>query len=146
VTKHHSFRTILCPIDFDEKLDAGIAVGWRSRADRRRNHSRLHAATPITGGVVQIRLDMSVTEASDANENLREICRDRLSGIGYEVLTRTGDPAIAVVGAAEELKPDLIVIATQAATAVRRHSWAGSPARDTRIAFLSLDGKARRER
>ena len=87
----------------------------------------LHVAAPITAGAAQTRLDMSVTEALDINEKLKDLCRDRLRDVGYQVVTRTGDPAVAIVGAGEELKADLIVIATHSSHG-RARAFTGSVA------------------
>lgn len=127
MTKHNSFRTILCPIDFDENsMQALELAADLARIAGARIHV-LHVAIPITSCAFQTRLEMSVTEAWDTDEKLTNICRDRLRGISYEVLTRTGDPAIAIVGAAEELKPDLIVIATHSSRS-RAKPFVGSVA------------------
>jgi CBS domain-containing protein len=62
-----------------------------------------------------------------AQERLKDIYHNRLADLRYEVLTRIGDPAVAIIRTAEELNADLVVIATHASRG-RPRAFAGSVA------------------
>jgi CBS domain-containing protein len=59
-------------------------------------------------------LDATVAQEQLALARLARICEELLRGIPSETVARTGDPAICIIRVAEELKADLVVIATHA--------------------------------
>jgi len=108
------FRTILSPIDFDANslraLDTAAELARLARA----TVVVLHVLAPSSSTPTSTQVDEFVAQERMAGERLAGICGDRLPGVPYEVVTRTGDPAICIIRAAEELKADLVVIATHA--------------------------------
>lgn len=108
------FRTILSPIDFDENsLQALKTAAELARLADATVHV-LHVLTPAGFGLTAADVDACVAEEQAAKERLAGVCRDHLGGVRHEVLTRTGDPAIAIIRAEEEVNADLVVIATHA--------------------------------
>jgi CBS domain-containing protein/nucleotide-binding universal stress UspA family protein len=109
------FRTILSPVDFDDnslralQTSAGLARLASAKI------LVLHVINPARSGLTRAELDAQLAGEKEVGERLRAICQSHLGDLKYEVLTRTGDPAIAIVRAADELNADLIVIATHAA-------------------------------
>jgi len=107
-----SFRIILSPIDFDENsLKALQTAGELARLSSATVYV-LHVLPPVSPGLTQAQVDACVAIERVAKERLMGICQDHLDDLRYEVVTRTGDPAIAIIRVEEELKADLVVIAT----------------------------------
>jgi CBS domain-containing protein/nucleotide-binding universal stress UspA family protein len=103
------FKRILSPIDFDENSLRALDVA----ADLARLSGA--GATVFVMHVVAspaARIDTAPAEEQAAQRRIEAICGTRLAGLSYEVLTRTGDPAIGIVRAEEELRADLVVLAT----------------------------------
>ncbi len=110
-----AFEKILTPVEFDENslhaLDTAAALGRLAGATLFLLHVIPAAAPALTTALV----DACVAEEQAARERLTEIARTHLDGIRFEVLTRTGDPAIGIVRAAEEVNADLVIIAAHGA-------------------------------
>jgi CBS domain-containing protein len=108
------FRTILSPIDFDANslraLDTAAELARLAGA----TVVVLHVLTPGSSAPTPAQLDALVEQERIAKERLAGICSGRLGDIPYEIVTRTGDPAICIIRAEEELNVDLVVIATHA--------------------------------
>jgi len=108
-----SFRTILSPINFDENSLRALETTGELARLAQAAVIVLHVVAP-PGPRLRSGVDASAAEEKAAAERLTGICRERLSDLHCEVLTRTGDPAIVIIRAAVELKADLVVIATHA--------------------------------
>jgi len=109
-----SFRTILSPIDFDENSLKALETAAELARLADATVLVLHVVTPVGAGLTAADVDACVAEEQAARERLAGVCRDHLGGVRHEIHTRTGDPAIAIIRAAEELKAELVVIATHA--------------------------------
>lgn len=108
------FRTILSPIDFDgNSLRALDTAGELARLAGA-TVVVLHVLARSTSTPTPAQLEALVAQEGLAMERLTGICGDRLVGVPHEVVTRTGDPAICIIRAEEELKTDMVVIATHA--------------------------------
>jgi CBS domain-containing protein len=109
-----SFRTILSPVDFDENslraLDTAAELARLAGA----TVFVLHVSKAPGSTAAAVDVDACVAQEQAAKRWLVEVCGNRLAGLRYEVLTRTGDPAIAIIRAAAELNADLVVVATHA--------------------------------
>jgi CBS domain-containing protein/nucleotide-binding universal stress UspA family protein len=109
------FRTILSPVDFDDNsvraLESAAALARLAEA----KIFVLHVTSNTRSGLTRAALDARLAGERETGERLRDICQNRLGNLEHEVLTRTGDPAIAIIRTAEELNADVIVIATHAA-------------------------------
>jgi acetoin utilization protein AcuB len=125
------FRTILSPVDFDENslaaLDAAVQLARQSGARIFVLHVVAKTIAPGEPGTSPALLDKCLAEERAAQDRLRRLVRDRMLDVPYEILTRTGDPAIAIVDVEEELAADVVVIATHSG---RRglHPFTGSVA------------------
>jgi CBS domain-containing protein/nucleotide-binding universal stress UspA family protein len=110
-----AFAKILSPIDFDENsleaLHTTAALARLAGATVFLLHVIPAAAPALTAALV----DACVAEEQAARERLAEIAHTHLDGIRFELLTRSGDPAIGIVRTAEEVNADLVVIATHGA-------------------------------
>jgi len=120
-----SFQRILCPVEFD----ANSLEALKTAAEMARLASGtvfvLHVLAPIASTPTPELLDACLAEEQAVRERLTEIARARLEGLSFEVLTRTGDPAIGIVHAEEELNAGLVVIATHTSRNTPR-SFSGS--------------------
>jgi CBS domain-containing protein/nucleotide-binding universal stress UspA family protein len=109
-----TLRTILCPVDFDEDSLRALQTAGELARLLGATVFASHVLTPVGADMTADRVDACVAEQENVRERLLGLCHDRLGGVRYEVLTRTGDPAVAIIHVAEELKADLVVIATHA--------------------------------
>lgn len=106
-----SFRTILSPVGFDENSLKALQTAGELARLAGATVFVLHVIAPSLGHVP---VDASVAKERATKERLMGVCHDLLGNLRYEALTRTGDPAIAIIRAEEELHADLVVIATHA--------------------------------
>lgn len=125
------FRTILCPIDFDEL--AGVAITWAAEmAEQNAAHLFVLHISPMVAdfweeGVVS---------------RLKKLARDRFEGkLNHQFILRNGGPANEILDAAVELNADLIVIPTHGRKGLKRlilGSVAEQVIRHSRIPVLSI--------
>lgn len=106
------FDKILCPIDFDENSIAALDLACEL-AGPDSTIVLLHSVdVPVVAQAGVATEPYPVTE-EDAKSNLRALADERLEGkVGYELLTDVGDPARAILAAAERLGVASIVMAT----------------------------------
>ena len=121
------FRTILSPVDFDDNSLRALQTSAELARLAGAKIFALHVIASARPGLSRAELDARLAGEKEASERLKSLCDRHLNDLKYEVLTRTGDPAIAIVRTAEELGADLIVIATHAARR-RPGAFAGSVA------------------
>ncbi len=107
-----TFRTILSPVEFDrnslEALETAAELARLAGAKL----FVLHVVTPAGFRLTPAELDACVAAERAARDKLATLCRDILGQLSHELVTRTGDPAIAIIRAEEELNADLVVLAT----------------------------------
>ena len=108
------FRTILSPIGFDSNSLSALGTAGELARLATATLWALHVLTPASSSPTPAQLDAGEAEEHSARERLLAICADRLPGVRSEVLVRTGDAAICILRTVEELKADLVVIATHA--------------------------------
>jgi nucleotide-binding universal stress UspA family protein len=115
------FKTILCPIDFD---DNSIAALQYARDFSVKNDATLHVLHVVYAPLASPRFPLEPYEGiseEPAKIELKKIAREHLQGKArYELATRTGKPADVINQAAEELDVDLLVMATHGKTGVTR--------------------------
>lgn len=105
------FQSILSPIDFDASSLQALQTAAELARLANATVFLLHVI-PTTGAAPTTALvDACAAEERACKERLREIAQTHLGGIRFEPLTRTGDPAIGIVRAEEEIGADLVVIA-----------------------------------
>ncbi|MGO9605482.1 MAG: universal stress protein [Candidatus Binataceae bacterium] len=109
----YPFRRILSPIDFDDNSMAALEVAAQMARDSQGTVLLLHVVpmiVPVTGMPVYV--DIYKGQEETAREKLREIGAKRLHGIKYELLTKMGEPAGAILSMSRRGAADLIVMAT----------------------------------
>jgi universal stress protein A len=100
-----NFRKILCPVDFDRNSAAAL----RFAAELAEPESVLY----LLHTVPVERPEFELTATGRAEDSLENFAREHVADkIERELLVRTGDPAVIIVRAAEEIGADLIVMAT----------------------------------
>ncbi len=132
-----AFRTILSPIDFDANSLRALHTAGELARLAGTTVLVLHVVTPASSSPTPAQLDAYVAREQLAREKLAGIGCERLPGLRYEVLTRTGEPAICIIREEEELKPDLVVIATHASRS-KPTAFPGSVAERIHWTFLVL--------
>jgi nucleotide-binding universal stress UspA family protein len=108
------FRNILCPIDFDANSPAALEFGAQIASETGARICILHvvpwtvAAVPIDASQVLAELKQSATE------RLQQLAEDKLhKRIAFEiVVTVASDPGAEVIRVANELKANVIIMAT----------------------------------
>jgi len=126
----YPYKTILCPVDFDENSQAAVAHARRLAIDMEATLHLLHVLPILPllsdrGAVGGIDQDAE----AEARRRLKEIAR-RLSRTRCEIHTRIGfvsDVPKNILVAARELGADLIVMATHGRS-VLKHLFFGSVA------------------
>ena len=114
------FRTILCPIDFDQVSIP--AVEMVRHVGNQGSKAILLYVIPVDGEKA------SEDELRVAQDSMRAISRKWFEGVlPHEILIRAGDPASEIIKAANELNADLIVMATHGRTGIE-HFLLGSVA------------------
>jgi nucleotide-binding universal stress UspA family protein/CBS domain-containing protein len=104
------FRTILLPVDFDQTATAALDLARQFAAEGHVTLHLVHAmaillATGRASSVV-------IARENDVRRKLDKIAQEHLGGTNYQVHTRMGDTASAIVEVAHDLNADLIVMPT----------------------------------
>ena len=107
------FQKILCPVDFDANSLKAVRLARRIAQREEGTVYLLHVVTPTDPLVISAPLIEQRNE-TDSRALLKKIVDTELGGIQHEALLRHGSPADETVGAANELKADLVVMATHA--------------------------------
>lgn len=105
------FKKILCPIDFDRISIPALKI---AHAVARQNNSSVHLLYVIP---TELRDELEQL----THKNLLSVTRKWFEGkVRNEVLVRSGKPVEGVLAAADELRADLIVMATHGRTGAKR--------------------------
>src|SRR5262245_36236120 len=112
-------RTILCPIDFD--VNSLATLDW-ARELARESNAMLHVLHVVT---LSYPLLMSapflISRAREcAYIQLQEIARESLGDVDHRLVLKAGSPAELIIKTAQELKADVVVMATHGRTGVSR--------------------------
>ncbi len=110
-----AFERILIPIDFDDNSLEAMRTAAALARLAGATVFILHVIPTVAPALTTAVVDACVAEEQAARDRLAEIARTQLDGVRFEVLTRTGDPAIGIVRAAEEVDANLVVIAAHGA-------------------------------
>src|SRR5579884_3923374 len=95
------FRTILSPVDFDDNSLRALQTSAELARLAGAKILALHVIASLRPGLSRAELDIRLAGEKEASERLKMLCDRHLGDLKYEVLTRTGDPAIAIVRTAE---------------------------------------------
>jgi universal stress protein A len=112
-TKVALFQKILCPVDFDDSSLKAVRLARRLAQREEGMVYLLHIVEPTDPLVVSAPLIERRNE-TDSRVLLKQIVAAELVGVQHETLLRQGSPAAETVRAANEVKADLIVMATHA--------------------------------
>jgi nucleotide-binding universal stress UspA family protein len=105
------FKKILCPIDFDRISIPALKLAY---SVARQNGSSVHVLYVIPEA---LRAELEQL----THKNLLSVARKWFGArVRNEILVRSGKPVEAVLGAADELGVDLVVMATHGRTGVKR--------------------------
>jgi len=114
------FKKILSPITPDDHsltaLDLAARIAQRDRASI--ILLTVVAMENLVGGPTEV--ENFRLQAEKDRKNLVQIGKRRLRGVKHQVVVKIGDPATAIVGAAEDAKVDLIVMATHGREGIPR--------------------------
>ncbi|MCL4305693.1 universal stress protein [bacterium] len=123
------FRKILCPVDFSEPSTRALVAAEELARRYEAELHVLHVVPPVPlvelppgSGTVAFDVKKYETELLTSYQNfLNEIITANIKpGVNVSQHLEMGDPAHEIIVMAEELKSDLIVIATHGRTGLRR--------------------------
>lgn len=142
------FSKILCPVYFDETSPAALEYA-RHFAQESNGVVHLFHAVP-TGEIHLLRKVYRPEQGGGADtlwaekvsrEQLQDLANTHLAGVRSEIVTRlNNDPADGILEAAQEISPDLIVMATHGRTGIAHlvlGSVAEKVARESRLPVFS---------
>lgn len=119
------FTKILCPVAFDDQEQAALDAAKQLAAEGTTIY--LLYVVPSLPAMGEPRVAKSVEEEkpseTEARKRLEKLVAEKLSGLKCETLTLDafpGDTAKAVLEAAKDITPDLIVMPTHGRIGVRR--------------------------
>jgi len=123
------FTRILCPVDLEHSF---IALDFAIRLAHQ-NGARLYVlnvvAIPISAAELTSTADKEPFWEVATRKRLELMAEEKLVGVadGYELLTRSGEPAAGILMAQADIGADLIVMATHGRTGIS-HFFVGSVA------------------
>ncbi len=122
------FKKILCPVDFDPNSAAALDFAARLAREYHGALYLLHVVKlPFEPSEQPVEAFLPEWQR-DARVRLEKFAAKHLSdGVKYQASLKRGDPASAILEAARELRPDLIVVATHGRTGLG-HAFLGSVA------------------
>ena len=105
----HPFKTILCPLDFDDNSMAAL----RTAANLTRDYNATLYLLHVVLGLSEKESDqLYAAERAEAENKLKAAAQQCLEGVAAHVISRAGLPAHVIVDEALKLNADLIVMAT----------------------------------
>ena len=103
-------RKILCPIDFDRISIPAIEI---AREIAKENDATIYLLSVVPTEKAEVRAHLNKV----AQDSLRAVARKWLEGqVAHEIVVRSGKPATAILKAGEELRADLVIMATHGRT------------------------------
>jgi len=110
---------VLCPIDFDVNSLAALDMARNLTQGNGASLYVLHVLVPSHPLIISAPF-LAERAHNYARIRLDEIARESLRNVDHHLLLKTGDPAETIVGTAQELGADLLVMATHGRTGVPR--------------------------
>lgn len=136
------FERILCPVDFDDNSTGALDYARDLAARVGGKLYLVHVVVPITPPP-----DLPVEpyppgSLERAREKVEKLAKDHLEGtVSYECRVRVGNPALEIIGTAQEVGAELIVMATHGRRGLA-HLVLGSVAervvRESKVPVLTL--------
>jgi nucleotide-binding universal stress UspA family protein/CBS domain-containing protein len=107
------YRKILCPVDFDDSSLSAVDTAAQIARQNDGVVSVLHVVPVIIQPTAMpVFVDMYKGQQEVAQAKLKEIAREHLTGVKYELLSPMGEPLPTVLKAERETCADLVVLAT----------------------------------
>lgn len=107
------YKTILCPIDFDENSLAALDKAVELARHLRSKIVLIYVLPLIlTLGEVPPPAALYEDQKKDAEAKLADIEKQKLAGLQHETHVYTGDIVASILGAQAKHQPDLLVMAT----------------------------------
>jgi nucleotide-binding universal stress UspA family protein len=144
-TTIRALKKILCPVTFDSNSIAALRFGWRLAREYGASISLLHVVS-VPFEPSEVRIEPSSPEwERDARAKLEMVAAKNLgANVELKLVARRGDPAGAILEVEEELRPDLIVMATHGRTGLS-HLVLGSVAertvRESTVPVMTVRGQ-----
>ena len=113
------YAKILCPIDFDQNSNKALEKAAETARHFKAAIFLLHAV-PLTAQFADVPLpvDLYREQQKAALARLNEIAAQKLSGIEHQTAVYIGDVVGSILQAADQYKPDLLVLATHGRTGI----------------------------
>lgn len=106
-------KKILCPVDFDETSFAALKVACDLAESPDCVLHLLYVVPLIPAPEMGVPIEPFPVTEHEARAELEKLASERLDErVRYKVLTRIGDPAVAILNAVGELGIDAVVMAT----------------------------------
>jgi nucleotide-binding universal stress UspA family protein len=109
------YKTILCPIDFDENSIAALNKAVEIARHFGSTLKLIHVLSP----------EISLRQEKDAQARLSEIAKQKLGGLRYESRVQTGNVITTILAVQTKDRPDLLVMATHGRRGLS-HTFLGS--------------------
>lgn len=107
------YKTILCPIDFDENSTAALDKAVEIARSLGSSIILVHVVPLIIAlGEVPPPVALYEDQKKDAEAKLADIVKQNLGGVKYETHVYTGDVIASILAAQAKHQPDLLVLAT----------------------------------
>jgi len=106
------FSTILCAVDLDDNSLTAASVAAKVARHSGARLIILHVVSTESAPPPKRDLDLFLAREREARKFLEAFARERLRDVPFEVMTRSGIPDVAIAHVADELQPDLLVMAT----------------------------------
>ncbi len=121
------FQRIVSAVDFDSNSIAALDFAARLARQNRARIFLVHVIPTVPEAEsVPAYADVYLSEENRLGE-LKELGAKHLHGASHEVIVKTGDPAVGILHAADEVSADLIVLSAYRSTG-RPHGFMGSVA------------------
>ena len=115
------YRKILCPVDFDDNSMQALDTAADLARDSKGTVFVLHVVPMILAPTgMPVYVDLYKGQEETARAKLLEIAQKRLTGIKYELLTHTGEPAGTILSAEKKTGADVVVMATHGRRGFKR--------------------------
>ncbi len=115
------YRKILCPVDFDDNSMQALDTAADLARESKGTVFVLHVVPMILAPTgMPVYVDLYKGQEETARAKLLEIAQKRLTGIKYELLTHTGEPAGTILSAEKKMGADVVVMATHGRRGFKR--------------------------
>jgi nucleotide-binding universal stress UspA family protein len=109
----YPFKTILCPIDFDDSSNAALDAAAEMARQSDATVQVLHVVPIVVQpSGIPIYIDVYTQQETESQAKLMELAKTHLAGVKHELRTRVAQPAAAILHMEKEAGADVIVMST----------------------------------